>query len=76
MLQPTFAPRDRRFNGRETNIYALIASDHGGNKRAVNGSKKLAYISQGFRLNMNSEWFDIAWRTWKFKSSFIFMPVL
>ena len=44
-------------NGRETKLSASIASYHGGNKR-------VAYISRGFRPNMDSERFDIAWRTW------------
>jgi hypothetical protein len=35
VLQPTFKLSDRRFNERETNISALIASDHGRNERAV-----------------------------------------
>jgi hypothetical protein len=45
VLQPTFAPSDRRFNGRETKILASIASDCGGNERAVNVSKRAAYIN-------------------------------
>ena len=76
VLQPTFAPSDRRFNGRETKLSASIASDRGGNERAVNVSKRSAYISRGFRPNMDSERFDIAWRTWNFKSNFMFKPVL
>ena len=76
VLQPTFAPSDRRFNGSETKISASIASDRGGNERAVNVSKRAAYISRGFRPNMDSERFDIAWRTWNFKSNFMFKPVL
>ncbi len=76
MLQPTFAQRDWRFNGIETKISASIASDCGGNKRAVNVSKRSGYISQGFRPNMDPEQFDIAWRTLNFKSNFMFKPVL
>ena len=76
VLQPTFAPSDRRFKGSETKISASIASDRGGNERAVNVSKRAAYISQGFRPNMDSERFDISWRTWNFKSNFMFKPVL
>ncbi len=68
VLQPTFEPSDRRFNGRETNISASIASDHGGNERAVWVSKRAAYIRRGFRPNMDLERFDIAWRMWNFKS--------
>ena len=76
VLQPTFAPSDRRFKGSETKISASIASDRGGNKRAVNVSKRAAYISRDFRPKMNSERFDIAWRTWNFKSNFMFKPML
>lgn len=76
VLQPTFAQSDRRFTGRETKISASIASDRGGNERAVNVSKRAAYISRGFRPNMDPERFDIAWRTWSFKCNFMFKPVL
>ena len=48
--QPTFAPSDRRFNGSKTKISASIASDQGGNKRAVNVSKRAAFQAEhGFR---------------------------
>ena len=76
VLQPTFAPSDRRFSGKETKISASIASDRGGNERAVNVSKRSAYICRGFRPNMNPERFDMAWRSWSFKSNFMFKPVL
>ncbi|KAL7427990.1 hypothetical protein ACHAXH_000754 [Discostella pseudostelligera] len=76
VLQPTFAPSDRRFSGKETKISASIASDRGGNERAVNVSKRSAYISRGFRPNMNPERFDMAWRSCSFKSNFMFKPVL
>jgi hypothetical protein len=65
-----------RFNRNETKLSASIASDCGGNERAVNVSKRAVYISQGFRLNMDPEHFDIAWKAWNFKSIFMFKPVL
>jgi hypothetical protein len=60
VLQPTFAASDQGFSGEETKILVSIASDRGGNERAVNVCKRLAYISQGFGPNMNPEQFDVA----------------
>ena len=76
VLQPTFALSDWRFNRREAKISASTASDHGRNERVVNVSKRAGYISRGFRPNMDPEWFNIAWKTWNFKSIFMFKPVL
>jgi hypothetical protein len=61
---------------KKSKILALIASDCGGNKRAVTVSKRSAHISQGFRPNYNSKQFDMAWRSWSFKSNFMFKLVI
>jgi hypothetical protein len=76
VLQPTYAASDRRFSGKETKILVSIASNCSGNKRAVIVSKRLAYISQGFRPNMNPELFDMVWQSWLFKSNFMFNLVI
>ena len=76
VLQPVWAKNGERFTREETIKSASVASDRGGNERAVNVSKRAGYISRGFQPNMCPERFNRAWLSWSFKSNFMFQPVL
>lgn len=76
VLQPDWADSDRTFNGYQTIGSASIASDRGGNERSVNVMKRAGYMRRGFQPNMCPKRFNKAWRTWGFKSNFMFVPIL
>jgi len=61
VLQPHFAKSDKEFNHLETYSSASVATDHGGNKRAVNLGKRARYLSSGFKLNMCPKRYNTAW---------------
>ena len=52
VLQPLFRKSDQRFNQSETIRSASVASDRGGNERAVNVSKRSSLVSQGYLTGM------------------------
>lgn len=76
VLQPDWADSDQCFNCNETLGSASVASDRGGNERSVNVSKRVGYISTGFKPNMSPVCMNKAWRTWGFETNFMFKPVL
>jgi hypothetical protein len=49
VLQPHFAKVDKKFTGNQTLYSASVASDQGGNERAVCLSKKAGFLSRGFQ---------------------------
>jgi hypothetical protein len=76
VLQPVWANSDRRFERDETLLTASVATDRGGNERAVNVSKRAWYVSRGFQQNSCPKQLNDAWMTWSFQSNFMFEPVL
>ncbi|KAL7425489.1 hypothetical protein ACHAXH_000032, partial [Discostella pseudostelligera] len=74
--QPAFCKSDKRFTGARTLYSASIASDRGGNERAVLVSKRSGVIKRGFKTGMNAKQFQDAWLTWGFQSNFMFESVL
>ena len=51
VLQLTFAESDKHFNFNQTLLSASVATDRGGNERAINVAKQSWYVKQGFRPN-------------------------
>ena len=74
--QPAFCKSDKRFTGSNTLYSASIASDRGGNERAVLVSKRSGVIKRGFKAGMDVKRFQDTWLTWGFQSNFMFDPVL
>ena len=74
--QPSFCKSDKRFSGARTLYSASIASDRGGNERAVLVSKRSGLIKRGFKTGSDAKQFQDAWLTWGFQSNFMFEPVL
>jgi len=71
-----WAESDRTFNRYQTLGSASVASDRGGNERSVNVMKRPGYLQRGFKPNMCPNRFNKVWRTWGFKSNFMFVPIL
>ncbi|EJK48707.1 hypothetical protein THAOC_32473 [Thalassiosira oceanica] len=76
VLQPDFAESDRRFNRTQTLRSASVASDRGGNERAVNVAKRSWYLKRGFQPHSSAKQMNHAWMTWSFQSNFMYDPVL
>ena len=76
VLQPDFKESDKRFNRHQTISSASVASDRGGNERAVNVSKRAGLISKGFQSNSDPVRFNNVWLTWSFQANFMFERVL
>lgn len=76
VLQPDFKESDKRFNRHQTISSASVASDRGGNERAVNVSKRAGLISKGFQSNSDPVRFNSIWLTWSFQANFMFERVL
>ena len=74
--QPAFCKSDKRFTGSNTLYSASIASDRGGNERAILVSKRSGVIKRGFKAGMDVKRFQDTWLTWDFQSNFMFNPVL
>jgi hypothetical protein len=74
--QPAFCKSDKRFSGARTLYSASIASDRGGNERAVLVSKRSGLLKKGFKTGMDAKQFQDAWLTWGFQSNFMFESVL
>ena len=75
-LQPVYAKSDQRFKGSETMLSASVASDRGGNERAVNVSKRGGVIKRGFKPSMDAKMFQDSWIGWGFQMNFMYNPVL
>ena len=76
MAQPVYGKSDQRFKGSQTMLSASIASDRGGNERAVNVSKRCGVVKRGFKESMDAKMFQDTWITWGFQSNFMFNPIL
>ena len=76
VLQPDFAESDRRFNRTQTLRSASVASDRGGNERAVNVAKRSWYLRRGFMPHSSAKRMNHAWMTWSFQSNFMYDPIL
>ena len=74
--QPVYGKSDQRFKGSQTMLSASIASDRGGNERAVNVSKRCGVVKRGFKESMDAKMFQDTWITWGFQSNFMFNPFL
>ena len=74
--QPAFCKSDKRFTGSNTLYSASIASDRGGNERAVLVSKRSGLIKRGFKTGADAKQFQDVWLTWGFQSNFMFESVL
>jgi hypothetical protein len=76
VLQPEWAESDKRFRRDQTLLSASVATDRGGNERAVNVCKRAWFVSRGFLPNMSPKQLNDAWTTWSFQANFMFNPVL
>ena len=76
VLQPAFAESDKHFNRNQTLLSASVATDRGGNERAVNVSKRSWYVKRGFQPNSDPKQMNNAWLTWSFQSNFMYAPIL
>jgi hypothetical protein len=75
VLQPTFAKVDQKFTTYETIRSAAIASDRGGNERAVRLAKMSAYLLNGMKQKQSVETLCDVWLVWGFVCNFIYKPV-
>ena len=76
VLQPAFAESDKHFNRIQTLLSASVATDRGGNERAVNVAKRSWYVKRGFQPCTEPKQLSDAWLTWSFQSNFMYAPVL
>ena len=63
VLQPDFEKSDKKFNRSQTISSASVATDHGGNERVVNVSKREGLISRRFQPNAYPICFNKVWTT-------------
>ena len=63
VLQPAFAESDKHFNRIQTLLSASVATDRGGNERAVNVSKRSRYAKRGFQSCSDPKQMNDAWLT-------------
>ena len=76
VLQPAFAESDKHFNRIQTLLSASVATDRGGNVRAVGISKRLRYVKRGYQPCSDPKQMNDAWLTQSFQSNFMHAPVL
>ena len=76
VLQPVWAKSGERFTRMETIASASVATDRGGNERAVNVAKRPGHVSRGFQPNMCPKRLNKAWIASSFRANFKFEPVL
>ena len=51
VLKPAFTERDEHVNRNQTALSASVATDRGGNERAINVAKQSWYVKRGFWPN-------------------------
>ena len=51
VLKPAFTESDKHFNRNQTELSASVATDRGGNERAINVAKQSWFVKWGFRPN-------------------------
>ena len=76
VLQHDFAESDKHFNRNKTLRSASMATNRGGNERAVNVSKQSWYVKRGFQPCSDAKQINDAQLTWSFQSNFMYAPVL
>jgi hypothetical protein len=76
ILQPTFAKSDRQFTTNQLLSSAAIATDRGGNERAVNVCKRSGLLKRGLGTNGSMENLDNAWLAWSFQANFMYDRVI
>lgn len=76
ILQPTFAKSDQQFTTNQLLSSAAIATDRGGNERAVNVCKQSGLLKRGLQQNGTMEDLDDAWLAWSFQANFMYNSVL
>ena len=75
VLQPEWADSEKRFNRKQTLRTASVATDRGGNERAVKVCKRAGFISSGFHANACPQTLDDAWITWGLQANFMYNPI-
>ena len=75
VLQPTFAKADKKFTSREVIRSSTVASDRGGNERAVRLAKMCGYLKHGTEPHQNMSMLGDAWLGWGFVCNFIYACV-
>lgn len=76
VLQPAFAKSDRKFTTIETIRSSTVASDRGGNERAVRIAKICGFLKDGLHQNQSPDRLSDVWLAWSFQANFIYKPVL
>jgi len=76
LLQPTFHRSDQKIGSKGLLTSATIASDRGGNERAVRVCKYSNLIKRGLQKNGDPAIFNEYWLTWSFQANFMYRPVL
>jgi hypothetical protein len=76
VLQPAFAKSDRKFNTVKTIKSCAVASDRGGNERAVRIAKMSGFLKEGLRHNQTLDRLSDACLAWSFQANFMYKPVL
>mmetsp|Transcript_12290 Transcript_12290/g.35170 ORF Transcript_12290/g.35170 Transcript_12290/m.35170 type:complete len:1472 (+) Transcript_12290:520-4935(+) len=76
VLQPPFAPSDRKFNTHEIISMAAIASDRSGNERAVKICKSSGHLKRGLDPAQDIDDFADTWLAWSFQTNFMYKRVL
>jgi hypothetical protein len=76
VLQPFFAKSDQQFSTEQLIPSAAIATDRGGNERAVNVCKRSGLLQRGLDHHGSTTRLDDAWLAWSFQANFMYKPVL
>ena len=76
VLQPAFAKSDQKFNTLDVIRSAAVASDRGGNERAVRIAKMCGSLKNGLHSNGSADRLCDLWLVWSFQSNFMFKKVL
>ena len=75
VLQPTFAKADKKFTSDETIRSSTVASDRGGNERAVRLAKMCGFLQHGTESHQDINVLCEAWLGWGFICNFIYCGV-
>jgi hypothetical protein len=76
IMQPTFAKSDEQFTTDELLYSAAIATDRGGNERAVNVCKRSGLLKRGLANNASLTDLDNAWLAWSFQTNFMYNRII
>ena len=71
----TFAKADTKFTSREVIRSSTVASDRGGNERAVRLAKMCGFLKYGTEPHQNMSILGDAWLGWGFVCNFIYACV-